>query len=507
MRTDEVSRDGSAQAVSSERRLLAAPGARDLLPRFVRAEANLLRLPLFALHTKGLKTLDGIECRGTTTRDGQTHEYVFRATRNTATLYPGPLARAAHLALLSIATERGLPLENPIPWKWRDLTRRIGIAPSGRTVLHLKAALQSTALLGIHSEYAVYAKPEGRLLRTQEEALHLYERVAFVGSPLPDGGVADANYLWLADWYLQNLNALFTAPIEYDLWRSLDAKSSIASRLYEFLLLNFYSGAPVLRINYENLVPLLPVRPEQYRSEAMRQLGPALTLLTAAAVLRRAEWAESKHGIGQLHLYRGDRVSPPAHPPHAALGFTEEECAGAVQVTELRNLKSPEWSLVADFYRLWSGQANARPTAKELAQARDLLAAHGPAKAKALIPLVVKRMRQKWPGAKTFGAVARYLPEVTREYDREQQARERLQAEEEQLRKERQAQERTHEDNRRFVAQWTPVWDSLPASEQEAIRAAVAASNRYLPRDGSFFHRLCLKELAARRGRASVPAS
>ena len=44
--------------------------AANLLPRFIKAEANLLRLPLFALGTKGLKSLDAIECRGTTHRDG-----------------------------------------------------------------------------------------------------------------------------------------------------------------------------------------------------------------------------------------------------------------------------------------------------------------------------------------------------------------------------------------------------------------------------------------------------
>src|SRR5256714_12888375 len=87
-------------------------------PRLVRAEANLLRLPLFALHTKGLKTLDGIECRGRITRDGQTHQFTFRATRNTATLYPGPLARAAHLAFLSLLTQKGVPIDNPITWSW-----------------------------------------------------------------------------------------------------------------------------------------------------------------------------------------------------------------------------------------------------------------------------------------------------------------------------------------------------------------------------------------------------
>ena len=42
-------------------------------------------LPLFALHTKGLRTLDGIECRGKLTRDGVGHEFIYRATRNNST--------------------------------------------------------------------------------------------------------------------------------------------------------------------------------------------------------------------------------------------------------------------------------------------------------------------------------------------------------------------------------------------------------------------------------------
>src|SRR5207237_5957882 len=97
----------------------------NLLPRFIKAEANFLRLPLFALQTKGLRTLDGIECRRTITRNGERHDFTLRASRSTASPYPGPLARAAHLAFLSIATERGTPIENPIPWRWRVRCRRM----------------------------------------------------------------------------------------------------------------------------------------------------------------------------------------------------------------------------------------------------------------------------------------------------------------------------------------------------------------------------------------------
>src|SRR5206468_2868571 len=118
----------------------------------------------------------------------------------------------------------------------------------------------------------------------------------FVNSRMPDGSIADSNYVWLADWYLANLNTLFTAPLDYDLWRYLDQRSPIASRLYEFLLLNFYSGTPLLRINYPNLAQYLPIRPEKYFSDAKRQLDPAGKLLMLMDITETVDWAKTKTG-------------------------------------------------------------------------------------------------------------------------------------------------------------------------------------------------------------------
>src|SRR5262245_25427271 len=118
----------SASAIAESRPSQVAIS--NLLPRFIKAEANLLRLPLFALGTRGLRSLDAIECRGTIRRDGVTHEFTFQAARNAKTAYPGPLSRAVHLAFLSIATDHGFPIANPISWSWRDLCRQMGIGPS-----------------------------------------------------------------------------------------------------------------------------------------------------------------------------------------------------------------------------------------------------------------------------------------------------------------------------------------------------------------------------------------
>jgi len=470
--------------------------------QLIKAEANLLRLPLFALRTKGLKTLDGLECRGRITRGGQDQQFTFRVTRNTATSYPGPLARAAHLAFLSIITESGLPCPNPLTWTWRDLCRRMGITYGGQMVRHLKEALTATAGLLLQSQCAVYDKAGGKLLSTQQEALHLYDRVAFVGSVLPDGTIADGNSLWLSQWYRENLNALFTAPLDYTLWQTLDQRSPIASRLYEFLLLNFYGGRPVLRINYETLAQFLPIKPERYRSSARKQLASAVELLTASGILADIEWADSKTGVALLHLFRGPRLPASNRRNLTPAVGPDDELVGSVTVRELHVPKRPEAALVAEFYRQWSGDAQTRPSQKELALAREFIHLHGEEKAKRLLSPAVKKLKQQWPEAKTFGAIAKYLPEASQQYERLEHVAEvrreenlREQTEEQQSRDSRQTR-------RQILDQWRPVWESLSDAQQERIAAEVTHKWPHISRLPAMFERYCIVELARTRGEA-----
>jgi hypothetical protein len=279
----------------------------------LKAEVNFLRLPVFALSTKGLRTLNGLEVKGVFGRDGEQHEYSFRTARSVDTPYPGPLARAAHLGLLSLGTER-LPVPHPLVWTWRALCRRIGCSPSGTMIGKLKEAIVATASLTIRSRSAIYSRPRKRYLTESEGVFHLYDRVVFHGGLLPDGTKADLNHLWLADWYRENLDALYAAPLDHELWRWLDARSPIASRAYEFLLVNFYAS-PVVRINYPTLAGFLPVHVKRYQSQAQRQLDPALALLVGAALVETATWTRAKHGVPQLILERGKRLGRPSPTP------------------------------------------------------------------------------------------------------------------------------------------------------------------------------------------------
>jgi len=474
------------------RRLLPSPDQK--LPRVIKVEANLLRLPIFSLYGQELKTLDAIKCQGRVTHNGQTYQYTFEASRNVKRTYPGLLARSAHLALLSLMTDRGFPLENPISWSWRDLCRRMGIECSGQIAQRLKVAIRSTSGLLIHSQNALYSKPDNKPICTRDADLHLYDEVAFATERMPDGGVADTNYLWMSSWYLNNLNSFFTAPLDYELWRHLDRKSPTASRLYELLTLKFHRGMPELLVNYQNFIQLLPLRPERYDSDAKRQLDPAISHLIEAGVLDRdTGWVKNKGGVLQLHFCCGHRIACTSGQIPSEM---TEDVQEVLEVKEIRNIKPPEWVMVSEFYKLWGDLPYFQPTPTELKQARALVQEHGESKAKALVPLAIKHMKTKWPEAKSFVAIRKYLGEAMKDFEREQLQREWERQERERLRQEREE----HERQKQHEQEMASLWETLPAEERDVIEQSVLQDNPFLKKGRGWMMRaLCLAELAKRR--------
>ncbi|MCA9093704.1 MAG: hypothetical protein KDA68_09475 [Planctomycetaceae bacterium] len=457
----------------------------------IAVEANFLRLPLFALHTRGLRQLDGFECQGVTKRGDKTWEFQFRTARSTATLYPGPLSRSIHLALLSLITEQGRPLANPVSWSWRNLCKRLGIQPSGRTIRHLKQAVEATAGLMIYSQDALYSKPTGKQLRTRK-ALHLYDTVVFVNETLPDGSTADANYLWLSQWYLDNLNSLFTAPLDYELWRALEQESPIASRLYEFLLINFFSGTPQLRINYSRLAQFLPVRIENYLSDARKQMEPAFRAIEQLNVASVA-WHKRNQDVAQLCFERGSRLRSSAKLPKPDFGGAAPE--SSISIREIQ--RTPEQELVSEFYRQW-GNRQQRPTTKDLDLAHRLLAELGQVRTKALLPEVIEQLKRHWPGARTFVAIESYLPEVIRQEEqrKHQETERQLQADRERDRLT--AEQQQEQEVAEWEAVWEQHWNELSPQDQDSIQTKLIQEYPILQKMPSMLHSRCLRELARR---------
>jgi len=461
------------------------------------AEANFLRFPLFALRTKGLKRLDGFECRGTTTRGDNTWDFVFRTARSTATVYPGLLSRSVHLAFLSLITEHGLPFTNPVRWSWRQLCRSLAVRPSGERVRKLKAAIEATAGLTIFSQDALYSKPTGQRLNSRK-AMHLYDTVVFVNETLPDGTKADANYLWLSGWYLDNLNAMFTAPVDHELWRFLDKQSPIASRLYEFMLINFHVGTPQLKINYPRLAQFLPVRPERFLSGAQTQLDPAFRIL-ADCHIASVRWQRHPEQLAQLRINRGERlISEHANASQPALNLVGNHSAVLKSVRELTH--RPEQELIDQFYLLWTGSRGQRTLTADLTSARRVLSEYGLPVSKELLPLVIEELKKHWPGAKTFVAVEQYMPAAAARHDLQQQRKQQKQTLKAHDHEELQKQEREARERSEFESSWLPVWNQTSTAEQESIRSEILREHDFLRLMPHQLQLRCLQELARRAG-------
>ena len=295
-----------------------AAEAEAILPEIIRSEVNLLVLPFFALSRKGLKRKTKTEYRTTVVRDGKRLEILWQVTANAEYGYPGPFDKQVHKAVEQILSEMPLPLENPIPLgSLYRLAKSMGLTPakggnySGWVYRQIKESLERIVLVGIRSRGTFYSKERKRWI---DEVFHLYDRVIFKGERLPDGRIADTNYLYLSSWYLENLNALYVKPIDYGYYRSL--RSTVSQRLYELLGVKFYGvlqeGLPSLRYRYSTLCQLLPLTPQKYLSKAKQQLDPAHRELKRTGFLEKVMWRTGPAGAGEedwfLYYFPGPRV-------------------------------------------------------------------------------------------------------------------------------------------------------------------------------------------------------
>lgn len=461
----------------------------EVMSRFVSAETNLLRLPFFALQTQGLKTLDGFQASGEDKdrKTGATYRFHVRTTRNTATPYPGPLSRSVHLAILSLLRENGF--QNPVSWGWRDFCRRINVDPSGRAEQQIKSAIEATLGVLIRSDNAIYSKSQERPICTESGSLTLYDRVEYQRSR-HGSEIAMQNRLWVSEWYLDNLRNRYAAPINYGLWKALDAKSGIASRLYEYFLRAFYAGQDIYTVKYRTLAPFLPVKCLPYMSQAQDQFKSAFDLLMIHRLVRKVEWKQGDDLL--LRIHRGSAMT------HDDTPATPSDIETTIEITELRNVRPPEFTLAAQFYKDWTGREG-QPSRKDQEQAKEMIDKYGEQQAKLLLPKVIERLRKEWPAARTFTAVAKFAPEVADELEaaRRRQARDaELLAEK--TRHRTQAEQRQQED-RSFYERWQPEWEKLSNAERVEIEGVVSQEHPFANNIPSFKTQLCLRELSKRR--------
>jgi hypothetical protein len=164
---------------------------------------------------------------------------------------------------------------------------------SGRTLDKIRDALNSIASTTLQSQGTYYYLENGAK-KSINKVFRLYDSIILIGEKLPDGTtIADRNYIYFNQFYLQTLNSGYIKPLDFPYWNSL--RSDIARRLYEYLsFVSFATKCRSFSIKYHRLCELLPITPQRYLSEALRNLSSAHQELIKTGFLTKVVWRKSK---------------------------------------------------------------------------------------------------------------------------------------------------------------------------------------------------------------------
>jgi hypothetical protein len=321
---------------------------------FVKVEKNLASLGFFTPSSKRARNEKAKTITFTKVIDGKRIE--AKATIVPGALYGLPITadQDKYLALQKlindIQRERGR-VENPVGFTSAELLRLLGKSDQGKNYREIVEWLDVMFHTGISSEGAVYFAGQKRWVK---DRFHVLDRAISVGKELPDGTIADRNYVWLSDWQLENVNANHQLPVDLKAYRQL--KNHIAKALVPLLQVWLYASRDdgTFAKRYDELCQILNLRQYGQPSRVREQFGPSLDELQASGYL--ASWSIEKasdrksfkivfrhgekfHRDRQLRQARGGQVSLPELLPiqqadSGELTFADKAAEAAAGVEE-----------------------------------------------------------------------------------------------------------------------------------------------------------------------------
>jgi hypothetical protein len=186
-----------------------------------------------------------------------------------------------YLALQQIITDK-LQSEgkvtNPIRFKSAELLRLLNNSTkTGKNYKAISEWLDVMSATTIISDGAVYVAGQKRFAR---DRFRVFDRALSFGKELDDGTVADANYIWLSAWQLENINSKFLVPIDLETYREL--KNHIAKALVPLLQIWLFAShkAESFEKRYSDLCEILTLQTYRSPSQILRQFKPSLDELT-----------------------------------------------------------------------------------------------------------------------------------------------------------------------------------------------------------------------------------
>ena len=174
--------------------------------------------------------------------------------------------------LNDIRTREG-HVTNPIGFTSTQILNILGVKTAGNNYQEVYEWLQRMTLTGINSKGMIYL---ARRKAWASDTFHVFDRVVAFGMEMPDGLIADRNYVWLSDWQIDNINNNYLMPIDFETYRKL--KNHIAKALVPLLQVWLYASRNEghFEKRYQDLCTILDIRLQKHLSLVKKQLGPSL---------------------------------------------------------------------------------------------------------------------------------------------------------------------------------------------------------------------------------------
>lgn len=282
--------------LTDEKQNLAEAESKQLTePDFVRIEKNIAAFGFFTPSSKRIKNAAKI-IKFTQTIDGNRVEAEVKISPNIEYGIPITADQDKYLAFQKIIErskrETG-KVENPITFTTAELIKLLGQSDAGLNFKEVYEWLDLMQGTQIKSQGAIWIAGKKRFAT---DVFNLFSRVKRVGDELDDGTVADKNYVWLSDWYLENLNAHYLLPVDFESYKQL--KNNISKALIPLLQVWLYASRETgtFEKRYSEICQVLNIKNYKYLSDIKRFFGRSLDELVTQGYLKNWEVKKTSDG-------------------------------------------------------------------------------------------------------------------------------------------------------------------------------------------------------------------
>jgi hypothetical protein len=272
-------------------------------PEFVRMEKNIAAFGFFTPTSKRAKDAPPKIIQFSHIINGNRAEAKVTIAGNTLYGMPTTADQDKYLAfqkiLERIKREKG-KIENPVAFTSAELLQLLGHTDGGSNFKDVEEWCDVMASTYIKSEGAMWIAGKKKFA---SDSFVIFQRVRRTGQELDDGTTADKNYVWLSDWYLENINAFYLLPIDFDTYKQL--KNNIAKALIPLLQIWLFASREqgVFEKRYDEICQILNITQYAYPSKIKEKLAPSLNELIQQDYLSAWEVAETADQTGYKIIF------------------------------------------------------------------------------------------------------------------------------------------------------------------------------------------------------------